>query len=468
MTFPSLAHRGRASPASLSTRSETGSPRPRRRISGISRPEPLPALVPRAPLNRIESNSSATLFFGPSIPRHSPAKPRSRTSSNFSTSIAAPSTTSLAARPIWSNRHSYAGPASDSNNWNNFQRRNTSPSPGTSPDKVSRDNSMDDEDMFFAGEESSFVLNVIGNTPSPPKAALPNKFKPSDSVGINDEDEMPTLISFRRDSNSVSSFSDDGLVTPICGPDSVSGWPIGPTIVAGADPSTEHGVDIDEFIQKTLADASKGSSMPKKAPGTPVKKTRVSYFGHERPWQSAITSKVGLKDDVEFKKVPRKSLPAVFPPIGGATTRANKSSIDWQPTDTEDDEEYSPSMRRDRYPGLGLGLGLGLPHGNQLTGKPDVSLMWSRWPGLIRRSSSGAFSSGSDSVSLANTPTRTKGIGKTIHLTSALFLLTKNIFQIGSFQIDCLSAFLHRAMSLAKHFDQPQDRPTVHLLVHLR
>ena len=274
---------------------------------------------------------------------------------------------------------------------------------------------MDDEDMFFAGEESSFVLNVINNTPSPPKVALPNKFKLSDSLGDNDEDEMPSLISFPRDSNSVSSFSDDGLVTPICGPDSASGWPIGPAIEAGVDPYTEQGIDIDEFIQKTLADASKSSSMPKKAPGTPVKKTRISYFGHERPWQSAIASKVGLKG-VEFKKAPRKSLPAVFPPMGGTTTRANKSSTDWQPTDTEDDEEYSPSTRRDRYPGLGLGQ----PH-------RDMSLMWSRWPGIIRRSSSGAFSSGSESASLADTPTRTKGAGKTSHLGSVLVFANENI-----------------------------------------
>jgi mitosis inhibitor protein kinase SWE1 len=147
--------------------------------------------------------------------------------------------------------------------------------------------------------------------------------------------------------------------------------------------------------------------MPKKAPGTPVKKARVSYFGHERPWQSAVAHKVGLKDEVGFKKVPRKSLPAVFPPMGGTVVRANKSSMDWQPTDTEDEEEYSPSTRRDRYPGIGLGQ----PNPTQLMGKPDASLMWSRWPGILRRSSSGAFSSGSESASLANTPTRVRETG---------------------------------------------------------
>lgn len=263
--------------------------------------------------------------------------------------------------------------------------------------------------MFFAGEGSSFVLNVVDNTPSPSKVALPKKFKSIDSTGVDDEDEMPALISFRRDSNSFSS-SDDGLVTPLCGPGLTSGWPILPTTVAMAsgEPSPEKGDDLDDFIQKTLADASKSSSMPKKAPGTPVKKYRVGYFGHERPWQSAVASKVGLKDEVEFKKMPRKSLPAVFP----STARATKSSIDWQPTDTEDDEEYSPSTRRDRYPGIGLGQ----PRTTQVTGKPDVSLMWSRWPGIIRRSSSGAFSSGSESASLADTPTRVKGSGKGVYV----------------------------------------------------
>jgi mitosis inhibitor protein kinase SWE1 len=272
---------------------------------------------------------------------------------------------------------------------------------------------MVDEDMLFAENKTPFVLNVTNNTPSPPKAALPKKFKPSESLSINDEDEMPSLISFRRDSNSVSSFSDDGLVTPTCAPDSASGWPMAPTIVASGDAYTEQGMDVDEFIQKTLADASKGSNMPKKAPGTPVK-TRVSYFGHERPWQSAVASRVGFKDEAEFKKVPRKSLPAVFPSTGGATARASQS--DWQPTDTEDDEEYSPSTRRDRYPGLGLGQ----PHATRLPGRPDVSLMWSRWPGIIRRSSSGAFSSGSESASVANTPTRANGLSKATSLDSVV------------------------------------------------
>jgi mitosis inhibitor protein kinase SWE1 len=72
-----------------------------------------------------------------------------------------------------------------------------------------------------------------------------------------------------------------------------------------------------------------------------------------------------------------------------------------QTTDSEDEQE-SPTTIREKYANLGLGLPSGK---NAISGIPR-----SRW--LMRRSSSGAFSSDSDSASLANTPTRSKGIGK--------------------------------------------------------
>jgi len=61
--------------------------------------------------------------------------------------------------------------------------------------------------------------------------------------------------------------------------------------VSGADtlahPKFSSSVEMDEFIQKTLADAPKSSNMPKKAPDTPVKNTESLFFdtkGHGRAW----------------------------------------------------------------------------------------------------------------------------------------------------------------------------------------
>ena len=297
-----------------------------------------------------------------------------------------------------------------------------SPSPRSSPCRVGndshhRDTDMEeDEDMFF-GPDSSFVLNVTSETPSPQsKTALPVKFKHRNSVLVSDEDDM---LSLSTGSSNVGDFlqamptasisvtsicSDDGLMTPGAAPEGYSDWPTAAIYVDAGDNqhpyglTSEAGVDVDAFIIRTLAAASKGPHLlPKRIPGTPVKKVRMSYFGNERPWQSAVASKVGLRDDCDFnvkKKVPRKSLPAAFPPMGA------KPSYD-QTTDSEDEQE-SPITRREKYANLGLG---------QPSSKNAVSgIPRSRW--LMRRSSSGAFSSGSDSASLANTPTRSKGIGK--------------------------------------------------------
>ncbi|KAF9526670.1 hypothetical protein CPB83DRAFT_857597 [Crepidotus variabilis] len=422
IAFPTTTNRGRGSPGSST---EGGSPRPRRRVSATARPSHLPPLLPRPQLERIESGS---LFFGPANPQTAAPSTRSRTSTFHPSATPAIPRTSTISRPQLSNRHSYTGPGTSSSStsqWNTVQTRDVSPSPGSSPFSLghkskSGNNSMDwdDEDSFFTANERSVDFKLVTHSPSPTsKAALPKKFKARNSLSLSDDDDFPPssvpdlLRAGPQASTSLSSMSDDGLVTPVCGPDSGSGWPS--VFVGSSDASPEvSGIDIDEFIQKTLADASKASVMPKKAPGTPVKKGRVSFFG-ERPWQSAVASKVGLRDDCEFKKMPRKSLPAAFPTLktvaGPKTAKLPKiASMDWQPTDTEDDEEYSPSTRRgDRYTGLGLGQ----PTSSQtlVNDSSMSSIIRSRWP-VIRRSSSGAFSSGSD-ASLANTPTRTtKGI----------------------------------------------------------
>ena len=413
--FPGTANRGHASPASSP---DTGSPRTRRRTSGNA--TQLPQIFPpRAPLSRIESGSSATLFFrSPTPPAQTSA--RSRTNTNLSAATPAPVLRRQNTRGNLTNRHSYAGPESSANAlhvWNAFQTRNVSPSPRSSPCRVEndshhRDTDMEaDEDMFF-GPDSSFVLNVTSETPSPQsKTALPVKFQHRNSVLVSDEEDMLStgsstvgdfLQAMPKASISVTSIcSDEGLKTPGTAPE--SDWPTAAIYVDAGDDqhpyglTSEAGVDVDAFIIRTLAAASKGPHLPKRIPGTPVKKIRMSYFGNERPWQSAVASKIGLRDDCDFnkmKKLPRKSLPAAFPPTGA------KPSCD-QTTDSEDEQE-SPITGRKKYSNLGLGQPSGK---NAISGIPR-----SRW--LMRRSSSGAFSSGSDSASLANTPTRSKGIGE--------------------------------------------------------
>ena len=413
--FPGTANRGHASPASSP---DTGSPRTRRRTSGNA--TQLPQIFPpRAPLSRIESGSSATLFFrSPTPPAQTSA--RSRTNTNLSAATPAPVLRRQNTRGNLTNRHSYAGPESSANAlhvWSAFQTRNVSPSPRSSPCRVEndshhRDTDMEaDEDMFF-GPDSSFVLNVTSETPSPQsKTALPVKFQHRNSVLVSDEEDMLStgsstvgdfLQAMPKASISVTSIcSDEGLKTPGTAPE--SDWPTAAIYVDAGDDqhpyglTSEAGVDVDAFIIRTLAAASKGPHLPKRIPGTPVKKIRMSYFGNERPWQSAVASKIGLRDDCDFnkmKKLPRKSLPAAFPPTGA------KPSCD-QTTDSEDEQE-SPITGRKKYSNLGLGQPSGK---NAISGIPR-----SRW--LMRRSSSGAFSSGSDSASLANTPTRSKGIGE--------------------------------------------------------
>lgn len=417
VAFPSTSsYRGRAS--SSSSPSDVGSPLPRRRVSGGAsqfHPPKLQFVPTRKPLNRLESLSSATLFFGPSIPQPSTSAPTARARTNTSSSSQRPSHSSPT-RSKNVNRHSYAGLGSNRQAWNRMQSRSMTPSPRSSPLALPEGNSRhnaepDEEDMFFGAgrRDSSFVFNVTQGTPSPErKASLPVKYSLRDSgIAMSDDDEMSSTGSsvgggslhvLPNVSTSAGSIcSDDGLVTPGFGPEENSGWPA----VKGADnhPNTvEGGVDVDDFIIRTLAAASKGPQQPtKRIPGTPVKKVRMSYLGPDRPWQSAVASKVGLRDDCDFKKVPRKSLPAAFPALG---KKGNKTFSD-QSTDSEGEEE-SPSTRKD---GKYINLGIGLPPGKgPMSALPRNKL-------LMRRSSSGAFSSGSESTSLSNTPTRPKGAG---------------------------------------------------------
>ncbi|KAG1788014.1 uncharacterized protein HD556DRAFT_1405954 [Suillus plorans] len=413
ITFPSVS-RDRNRPTSFVG---SPSPVPRRRLTGSSGPNPFLSHPPSRlnlhsqprprPFARIASNSSATHFFGPSIPQ-SVQCPRKRTNSSVDATLDLCTQSRLSP----SNRHSYAGPDSAGvsvapMSWTLRSGLDT-PSPNSSPLNDGPGTVYsDDEDMLFEGPtESSFVFSITEGTPSPrsqkgKEGLLPSKYKPRDSgIVLSDDESIPARNSaLSRSSSSIYSDNDNGddLVTPGVVPGAFSGWPR----ISGVDDAHLHSFnqshpyqyfnhdedDVDAFILRTLEAGGKPSTTEgKKPPGTPVKKLK-SHFGLDggRPWQSAVASKIGFSfDGVEGgkgnAKKPRKSLPAAFPlPLGKVNTMTTKAGG----SDTEEDEEtISPSSRK-QYKGLGLGRPAG------------------RW--LMRRSSSGAFSSGE---STGGTPTR--------------------------------------------------------------
>ena len=342
VAFPGTAHRGHASPASSS---DVGSPRARHRITGnvtLVRPQTgqLQQIHPlRAPSSPIESANSGTLFFGPLIPPPQTAAPavRSRTNTNISAATPAPVSRRQNAHGNPTNRHSYAGPESNANALhvrNVSQTRNVSPSPKSSFRHV-EDVPYFDTDMgnvFLGSENSSFILNAVSSSPQSQKT-LPIKYK---SVTGNSSQAVPKM----------SVCSDDGLGAAS---EDYSRWL--PAVAGDNQLTSKEEADVDAFIIKTLAAASKGPQLlPKKVPGTPVKKPRISCFSNERLWQSAIAPKVGLPDDSSFnKKRSRRSLPALFPSMG-----AKSSKLTCEQTSDSEDEE-SPITRRDKYVNLGFG-----------------------------------------------------------------------------------------------------------------
>ncbi|KAK0239039.1 hypothetical protein EDD85DRAFT_936207 [Armillaria nabsnona] len=401
VAFPPATHHARKSPNS--SISNAFSPLPRRRVSANApaRPKSPPPFHARGPLARVDS---ATLFFGPSVPQS-----RSRTST---LSTASSGDRFIAPRPPTSNRHSYAG--SDGKDWNFLQARPILPSPQSSPTshnirETHYDSTDEEDDMLCEGpRDSSFLLNIDTPSPRHNDTVIPSKFKPNrDSGVVVSDDELSMNSSASSDhvpqaSTSLSSiFSDDehGLLTPGLLPAASAGWPGVYEADDHHDDDNQQRGDVDAFIKRTLAAPSKASSEVKKVPNTPVKKVKTSYLSGDRPWQSAVTHRVGLGIDWEMKqaKVPRKSLPLGFPPAG---RKHGKSVLD-PSTDSEDDPEDSPSTRKEkeRYSGLGIGRP-SLP-----TPKEDFPIVpKSRW--LSRRTSSGTFSSGSDSMSMIGTPTR--------------------------------------------------------------
>ncbi|KAF8622772.1 hypothetical protein AX15_006855 [Amanita polypyramis BW_CC] len=420
--FPVMRSHGRSSSGSSM---ESASPRARRRTGGAAHPyagkstqSPAPQ---RAPMNRVSSGSSASLFFGPSIPLD--AQPRHRTKSSATPKLASHTT-----HPVVKSRHSYSGIGGNCKTWNTIQARADSPSPDSSPARLSFDQphrpSMDDdEDAFFGSvpQNMSFQLRVTGGTPSPRKrrldpGTLQRKYRPRDSgVVISDDEDGSSLNSSSNGDHlniippasmsvgSLHSDADDGLITPGIAPEFGSGWPGSGIFIHGTDDNSlrnsvdNRDADVDAFIMRMLATTSKGTSDGiKRAPGTPVKKQKTTFLGVDRPWQSAVAPKVGLRYQFDQRtvKVPRKSLPAAFPDL-------SRKPEEEQNSDSEREDD-SPIARRDKYSGLGLG-------------RPQPPLLREGIPArtrlLMRRSSSGAFSSGSDSTSIMGTPTRPKNEG---------------------------------------------------------
>ena len=305
-------------------------------------------------------------------------------------------------------------------------------------------NSFDDSFGWGSAPETSFAISIIASTPSPrsknmfggvpsvPK--LEKKYKPRDSGIVMSEDEDSGLSALRKNggrgfgrsgsmleavmpsaSTSVSTIasSDQELITPGFFPSAQSGWPLGPPgIVSSSDSEGAMSLagmrvesDVDAFIVRTLLQAQQTEQPLKRPPGTPQKRMKTAGgFGFgQRPWQSAVASKVGFDfgdhEATKRKEVkkgkPRKSLPAAFP-ILGTSRKSKKGKVE----ESTDEEDGSPSTK---YEGLGLG--------RPSVGKAGVG----SW--LLRRSSSGAISvvsagSASGEGSLPGTPTAGKGSGE--------------------------------------------------------
>lgn len=326
--------------------------------------------------------------------------------------------------------------------------RHSTGSPWRSPKRDSDE--MDEEDLFFSSPPgTSFSFNVSGGTPSPTKKQriesvekLPRKYRPRDSGVVLDDsdddvfDHRPSglgigagagLLSMAAEGSgslsSIQSESDvEALVTPGTGPSPNSGWPTVDVVNHDDDhffssrSLLDANAGVDAFILRTLAAGAKASAPvpgePKRMPGTPVKKVKTSHL-IERPWQSAVAHKIGFPEFDEPKESapggkenkkakPRQSLPAAFATVGGVRQRKDARMGGGPSVDLDaDDEEASPTTRKEaKYDGLGLGRPPVPPFPK--TSDPKARTRW-----LMRRSSSGAFSSGSETATSRNaTPTR--------------------------------------------------------------
>ena len=410
VAFPSAGH-PRPRHGSTSSVSSTDIPSPvslfRAQAGAGPRSRTQSQSATRRQIQRHTSNSSASLFFGPSIPGPEAKSPtRSALRQNHSIH---PTQAKVG------NRHAYSG--SDIRaNW----EATPSKSPPFNPLPNYSEEDTDIDDFFSGPSDSSFAFTIIDSTPSRPRnpiTFLPKKYKPRDSAVLfeSDDDRIPSMPGASSSLSTIN--SGDGLITPVY-PNQFSAWPFhDDPLVAGSDndlfgrdPDAYSRSEANAFIMRLLT----GSAKPahdnevgtKRMPDTPVKKVKMAHFAVERPWQSAFTRKIGSEEFDYLApppgrgggkktgpgKKPRKSLPAAFPALSGGGDADS-------PTTERKDAKYA-------------GLGLGRPKENS----KDAKSATGRTHWLMRRSSSGAFStisSGSDN-SATGTPTRPKDKGTDI------------------------------------------------------
>ena len=189
---------------------------------------------------------------------------------------------------------------------------------------------------------------------------------------------------------------------------------------------------VDEFIVKTLAAGTKDAGgAPKRMPNTPQKRTKTAFLGLpvHRPWASAVATKMSYLPDLDQKlpkpdfgsamdidgnaskskltqirDKPRKSCPSDlrFPSVDMPLSRGEavdllKSSSSSSEDNTPSRTHVVPPCRTRTYGDVGIGR------------PAKLSAQF-----LLRRSSSGAFSSSSEAsdVSHLGTPTRKSDQGK--------------------------------------------------------
>ncbi|KAF8547606.1 hypothetical protein OG21DRAFT_1490074 [Imleria badia] len=286
VAFPSVTRNQTSVIRSVPPPSVSDSPMAHRCLTGGSGPPPFlqmnaPHGSSRAPMGRLVSTSSASLFFGPSIPQ-STTKTRSRTASNAATSFAR---SRVNAHTLVSNRHSYTESGVEAIATLPWHSSLNIPSLESSPVSVPHGSHDDEDDMFFepcGPPETLFVFSVTEGTSSPRskgqkgKDMLPLKYKPRNSgVALSDDegDASNSLSAMPQASTSSSLNSDigDDLITPGTVPGFDSGWPT-PFVISGSDNDNRiNGVDVDAFILRTLAPGSQPpTEESKKLPGTPV------------------------------------------------------------------------------------------------------------------------------------------------------------------------------------------------------
>lgn len=403
-------HRRNGSETSVS---ETGSPM-RMPLDQRTRPE----------FGRMAS--AATLFFGPAI-----------------------------VHPSSDDKDDYDGPArSSSFTLPPATPANKSTAGGNDPfNATSPDSSF--TSAFPRPVESSFAFSVTAISPQnrtySPRERIPKKFKkPRDSGVALSDDEADSFLkplqartatdpqpSTSYSTSSEATLFDESFVTPCHEPNVSSGWP------KPSDVSTQ---SIDEFIVKTLVAGTKdGGGAPKRMPTTPQKRTKTTFLGlpAQRPWASAVASKmtylpdkdqklpkpdfgslmdsgnsVGSLRGTQSKDRPRKSCPSDmrFPSVDMHLSRAEAMDL-LKCSVSSSEAEISPSRTHivppPRHRTYG-DVGMGRP-GSKLSAQF-----------LLRRSSSGAFSSSSEASdgSHLGTPTRKADDGEHNGYCKDLAILT--------------------------------------------